>query len=1085
MKKLVISALVLSAALSASANDATPLWLRNVAISPDGTTVAFTYKGDIYTVPATGGQARQLTTSPYYDTKPVWSPDGKQIAFASERNYSLDIYVMPATGGTATRLTTNGGRETPLAWLDGETLLFSSNLMPSSQAIQGGFQNQIYKVKTDGKTRPQMFMSFPLASLSVNGQGQMLAHYQPSVENAFRKHERSSGTADIWLVDNGNFTKLTDFNGHSLNPVWAADGKSYYYTTEAGSGTLNVHRRTLDGTDTQLTSFDRHPVRSLSAAADGTLAFSWNGEIYTFAPGAAEPQKLNVDIITDDYTKVVEKKDRTWGASDMAVSPDGEEVAFVLAGNVFVTSTKYGTTRQITNTPEQERRVDFSSDGRTLVYDSERDGIWQLFTATIKNPEEKKFTYATEVVETPLYKSDKPAFQPQFSPDGKEVAFLEDRTELRVINLESKKVRTALDGKYNYSYTDGDVSFEWSPDSRWFLVDYIGIGGWNNTDIALVKADGSEVHDLTESGYSDGNAKWVLDGKAMIWSSDRQGYRSHGSWGSQRDAFIMFFDGEAYDRFMMSEEELSLLTEEEKSKSDESKDSEKKDSKDKNKKKKDDKKKDDSAVKPLEFDLENAKYRVRRLTDNSTSLGDFALDKKGDKFYYLASFDGSADLYQKDLRKGDRKVLRKGAGFGALVPDSKCENLFMIGNGMKKISMGSGETTDISYRAWYDYSPYAEREYMFDHMWRQVKDKFYDENLHGVDWEYYREAYRRFLPHITNSFDFGELYSEILGELNASHTGGGGGARGAKYGTASLGAFFDDNYAGEGLLVTEVLKRGPLSTKAANVRPGDVILAIDGTAITPGMDYFPLLEGRQNHKTRISVRRADSGKTEDVYVKPVAQGTIRDLLYDRWVERNQAIVDSVSGGRIAYVHIQGMNSPSYRRVFSELLGKYRNHEAVVVDTRWNGGGWLHNDIAVLLSGKEYVRFAPRGKYIGSEPFTQWTKPSAMLINESNYSDAHGTPYTYKTLGIGELIGAPVPGTMTAVWWETQINGEVYFGIPQVTSLDRNGKPLENQQLNPDVLIYNNPAEVMQGIDRQLIGATRHLLEKLDSAASAK
>ncbi|MDE6118370.1 MAG: PDZ domain-containing protein, partial [Muribaculaceae bacterium] len=350
---------------------------------------------------------------------------------------------------------------------------------------------------------------------------------------------------------------------------------------------------------------------------------------------------------------------------------------------------------------------------------------------------------------------------------------------------------------------------------------------------------------------------------------------------------------------------------------------------------------------------------------------------------------------------------------------------------------------------------------------------------------YYREAYRRFLQQITNSFDFGELYSEILGELNASHTGGGGGARGAKYGTASLGAFFDDNYAGEGLLVTEVLKRGPLSTKAANVKPGDMILAIDGTAITPGMDYFPLLEGRQNHKTRISVRRADSGKTEDVYVKPVSQGTIQSLLYDRWVERNQAIVDSISGGRIAYVHIQGMNSPSYRWVFSELLGKYRNHEAVVVDTRWNGGGWLHNDIAVLLGGKEYVRFAPRGKYIGSEPFTQWTKPSAMLINESNYSDAHGTPYTYKTLGIGDLIGAPVPGTMTAVWWETQINGEVYFGIPQVTSLDRNGKPLENQQLDPDVLIYNNPSEVMQGIDRQLIGATRHLLEKLNSASSAK
>ena len=213
-------------------------------------------------------------------------------------------------------------------------------------------------------------------------------------------------------------------------------------------------------------------------------------------------------------------------------------------------------------------------------------------------------------------------------------------------------------------------------------------------------------------------------------------------------------------------------------------------------------------------------------------------------------------------------------------------------------------------------------------------------------------------------------------------------------------------------------------------------------------------------------------------MKPISNGKVSDLLYHRWVERNQQVVDSVSGGRIAYVHIEGMDSPSFREVFSQLLGKYRNHEAVVVDTRWNGGGWLHNDVAILLSGKEYVRFTPRGQYIGSEPFTQWTKPSAMLINESNYSDAHGTPYVYKTLGIGKLIGAPIPGTMTAVWWETQVDSSLIFGIPQVTARDVNGNVLENQQLNPDVVIYNNPADVINGIDAQLIGAVKELLKDL-------
>ena len=172
-----------------------------------------------------------------------------------------------------------------------------------------------------------------------------------------------------------------------------------------------------------------------------------------------------------------------------------------------------------------------------------------------------------------------------------------------------------------------------------------------------------------------------------------------------------------------------------------------------------------------------------------------------------------------------------------------------------------------------------------------------------------------------------------------------------------------------------------------------------------------------------------------------------------------------------------MDSPSFRTIYDRLLGKYRNCDAVVVDTRFNGGGWLHNDVAQLLSGKEYVRFTPRGQYIGSEPFSQWTKPSVMLVNEANYSDAYGTPYTYQALKIGDLVGAPVPGTMTAVWWETQIDPTIVFGIPQVTSLDMKGEALENKQLIPEVIIYNTPADIVSGNDAQLRGAVEVLLKK--------
>ncbi len=229
----------------------------------------------------------------------------------------------------------------------------------------------------------------------------------------------------------------------------------------------------------------------------------------------------------------------------------------------------------------------------------------------------------------------------------------------------------------------------------------------------------------------------------------------------------------------------------------------------------------------------------------------------------------------------------------------------------------------------------------------------------------------------------------------------------------------------------------------------------------------------------LDVKGAD-GKTRNIEVKPISAGEESDLLYRRWVRRNQEVVDSVSGGRIGYVHVEGMDSPSFRTVYSEMLGKYRNREAIIVDTRWNGGGWLHNDLAILLGGKEYVRFVPRGQYIGSEPFSQWTKPSVMLVNEANYSDAHGSPFVYQTLGLGDVVGAPVPGTMTAVWWETQIDPTLVFGIPQVTSMDMNGTVLENHQLTPDVEVYNTPDRVAAGIDDQIIKSVEHLLKKLDA-----
>jgi C-terminal processing protease CtpA/Prc len=531
----------------------------------------------------------------------------------------------------------------------------------------------------------------------------------------------------------------------------------------------------------------------------------------------------------------------------------------------------------------------------------------------------------------------------------------------------------------------------------------------------------------------------------------------------------------------MNKEELSLMEESEKAKANDKKDEDKSDKKNKgNNKKDEDKKKEE--IKPLTFDLDNCRDRIVRLTRHSSSLGDAVLSKKGDKLYYQASFEKGSDLWCQDLKENSTKLVMKNIGYGMMIPDKKGENFYMCTRGgIKKVTVKDGNSKGVDFEAIFDYKPAQERQYIFDHAWQQVKDKFYVEDIHGIDWEMYRDAYRRFLPSITNNYDFQELLSEMLGELNGSHTGARYNNGGPALSTANFGVFFDETYQGDGLRIKEIMAKSPFAIKKCDVTPGCIIEKIDGQAIQAGMDYFPLLEGKAGKKVLLAMYNPATGKRFDVNVKAISSGEQSALLYKRWVDRNRRMVDELSGGRIAYVHVKGMDSPSFRQVYEELLSdKNRQKEAVIVDTRHNGGGWLHDDLATLLSGKEYQRFIPQGQYIGSDPHNKWLKPSCVLVCEDNYSNAHGFPWVYKELGIGKLIGAPVPGTMTAVWWETQIDPTIVFGIPQVGCVDKNGVYMENNQLQPDIEVYNKPEDSLKGIDEQLATAVKEMLKAADA-----
>ncbi|MBO4906963.1 MAG: PD40 domain-containing protein [Bacteroidaceae bacterium] len=1077
----LIHSILLLFLLSLPIHALTPLWLRSSAISPDGQTIAFAYKGDIYTVPAAGGQASQLTSNAAYDGLPVWSPSGRKIAFQSEREGSLDIYIMSANGEDITRLTTHSATELPLVFLSENELLFSAAGIPTPDDMQfpSGTYPHLYKVKTQAGCRPVKVSDISAGNVTIGPDGSFIYDAIKGYENQWRKHHTSGITRDLWMWNGATtFTQLTQTSAENRNPVYVARSKTLYYLSEA-KGDMNVFSLSMDGSakTRQLTDFRGAPVRYLTAADDGTLCFSFDGELYTIKAGSSSPKKVRISLVRDGNDRDEVQRLLNGGVTAVSHSPKDKEIAFIANDDVFVTSLDYKTTRQLTNTPERERDLSFAEDGRTVIYDSERNGRWGIYRCTIVNEDEKQFAYATEIKEELLTDLEQTCFQPLVSPDGNKVAFLRGRTELCVMDLKTKRITSVMDGQFQYSYRDGDISFAWSPNSKWLLTEYIGVGGWNNCDIALVSADGKQpLQNLTNSGYQEGSPRWVLDGKAFIFRSDRAGYRSHGSWGAEYDVYITFLTQDSYERFRMNKEEREQADAAEKARKEKERKGREGKSKEEIAKLDSIQAREDSIrnANP-EFDLHNLDLRTVRLTTTSNSSGDALLNSDATKLYYVGSNVSGSALWMVDLEDGSTTM--KAAGVSAYYFDvtKDGKTAYFPSGSIRKLTLESGRLEFVNFECFQIVHPAATRAYLYEHIWQQTKEKLYDPGMNGADWTALHSRYERFLPHISNNRDFAEMASELLGELNVSHTGcmyrGGGGA----WGTADLGVFIDDSYEGNGLRIEELIDGTPLTVRLSsqkNFGAGSIITHIDGQEIEAGKDYYPMLAGKVGRSTRLTLKSA-SGQTQDFSVRLSASSA--GQLYRRWVERNEHLVDSLSKGKLAYVHIEAMDGASFHELYKNLLSdKNRNRRAVIVDTRHNGGGWLHNDVCELLTGVPTMKFTPRGQYIGTDPYNRWTKPSCMLVCEDNYSNAHGTPWVYKERGIGKLIGTPVAGTMTAVWWENI--GDIVFGIPEVGAQDRRGHYLENQLLNPDILVPILPQDILYGKDIQLEQAVREMLK---------
>ena len=1063
----------------------TPLWMRYPNISPDGTKIAFSYQGDIYYVPAAGGEAVRLTSTEDYEYQPVWSPDSRTVAFASDRFGGMDIFTVGIEGGKAVRLTTHSGTEAPLAFSpDGKYIYFSAAIQdPASSALwSGSWLTELYRVPVTGG-RPEQIAANPICSVSFDTDGKSFLYYdRTGSENIWRKHHTSSVARNIFYYNaaDGTHTQITVNPGEDRDPIFTAPGQMVFLSERDG-GSFNVYSAAVDdaGNATALTHFTKHPVRFLSRADNGTLCFGYHGEIYTLTPGS-EPAKVNISILNDNINRTSDL--RLASVDEIAISDDGEEIALISRGEVFATTGEYGSTKQITRTAAAEEGLTVSPDGKTIVYASERTGRWNLYKATLAREDDMHFAYATLINEEPLLKEGNAERSwPSFSPDGKELAFIEDRHILKVLNLESGKVRQITDGTQNY----GEFEYDWSPDGKWFTLTFTTNRHYPYDDIGIVSASGDmKIHNITNSGYIDGSPQWVMDGNAVIFVSDRLGMRSHASWGSQNDVYIAFMNRQAWEEFNMSEEEYALYKEKKEAAEKSAKEAEEaaaaKSSKGRKDKQESPAGKDETASKDILVELDGLEDRVVRLTPMSSRLGAAAMTSDGETLYFLSAFEKGYDLWELEPRSGSISLLKKGISAGSLAWGKDEKTLYILGRRPQVMTMSNKQVKPIDFNMEMELDRAAERAYMFDHVFKQEERKFYTDTYHGVDLPQLQKEYEPFLAHINNNYDFTEMISEILGELNVSHTGGRYGGIPADKVTPALGLLFDMHYDGDGLRIDEVLENGPFDILNSKVHAGTILEKIDGESIKAGEDWFPLINGKQGEYTLFSFYDPATGDRWEETARPISNGLQNELLYQRWIKSRAALVDSLSGGRLGYVHIRSMADGSYRDVYADVLGKYNLRDGIVIDIRYNGGGRLHEDVEILFSGEKYLEQVIQGTIVCDMPSRRYNKHSIMVVCEACYSNAHGTPWVYQHQGLGSIVGMPVPGTMTSVNWETMQDPALVFGIPVVGYRTKEGTYLENSQLEPDYLVRNKAEEVVNGRDEQIEVAVRELLKQIDA-----
>ncbi len=1116
---------------------------RMPSVSLDGSTIAFTWAGDLWAVSSDGGIASRLTTHPADDLRSAFSPDGSTLVFESTRDGSTNLYAMPVStengrvvGGAVRRLTLSD-RSFALSGFDadGESVLVQARLEPGM--YRG---TNMYRVPLDGGAITRLTDAYGLMPRMTADGSRVLFTRQRDIFD--RPAYQGPAAGDVWAMDTrtGRFTQLTTFKGNDANGFGLPDGSTIYVSSRHGQN--NIWRIPAGRTDAdgprRLTNFApkdgehtiAHGVLDLNVSEDGSTAvfLVWD-TLYTLDLTRRDAQPQAVEIYASGDTQTLDTRLETLDrqVDEAALSPDGKTLAVVARGEVFIRSTEDGRpTRRVTFTSGREQDIAWSPDNQYLYFSSDEDGEFAIHRATVSlsredlkpdEPEEepqtkdeedkaeepgdetdeaeeaiaddeqpdteaddedkgdgkkedkidhgKRWAEALRFQVEPFIDSDERTVRPMPSPDGTRLLYLRQRGDLWMRDLASGEDRMVFP-----SWNEPDV--QWASDSQHIVYEVADLDF--NSDVWLLDLDGDNAKptNITRHPDIDTSPRLSHDGKVMVFLSDRAGE----NWAF--DAYAVLLDRSLEG---MTDYELAKYFE------DAAKAVGKMgkiDSPDFSK---------PAEREPLEFDADTAWQRVRRLT-NLSGVGNLALTPGGDRVLFTSSIDGSTSLFSVDYKGEERKTVQSG-GVSRVSVTADGKKALFIRSGQAttaKPEGGGSETLGISATVRLDVA--AEQAQKFRDAANMLGREFYHPTLKGLNWAGLTERYLE-LARVTRTPDeFQQVASLLMGELNGSHLGIWGGTQ--LYDAPSIRTGYlgiDSTPVPGGYEVTHVLPEGPAWRAASKLSVGDVVTAINGKPLapdggTPTMDMSEAMAGTAGEETLLDIVPADPAGPMFVLIVPTSSGGESNLRYEDGVRQRRARVEELSGGRVGYLHIRGMNEPSLRDFERDLFAAANGKDGLLIDVRDNGGGWTTDILLSSLTAPRHAYTIPRGANPEDVPHDAYprdrrliygySRPIAVLCNENSYSNAEIFSHAIKTTKRGTLVGQETYGAVISTGSYQLIDGTTVrrpfrgWYLPDGTDMENNGAV-------PDVLVEMKPGNEVDGIDPQLEAAVEAVMDDLE------